>query len=119
MKKILLIAIMLASTTALASGKFIFGHAQDMKTKQNEVELGLSVHQKLLGDFYFTNWTGIQATPEPNGLEHDFTDLSFKNGVMYQPMSKLQIEMGIDYAKNVDTKVSNKELYLKVGTQLW
>lgn len=119
MKSLLLVIMMLVSTTASASGKFSFGYSHDIDHKDNEVELGLSVYQKVLGPFYLNSWSGLSAVPLANGFEHDFQNLTLKNGLVFQPVGQLQVETGFEFNKNVDTKFENKELYLKVSTQIW
>lgn len=119
MKKLVLAIMLLTATQVFASGKVSFGYSHDIDKKDNEIELGMSVYQKVFGPFYLNSWSGLSAVPMANGFEHDFQNLTLKNGLVFQPVGQLQVETGFEFNKNVDTKFENKELYLKVSTQLW
>lgn len=121
MKKTIFTILMtlLLSVLANASGKFIFKPEYNNTKEIWTNEMGLSVHQKLVGPLFWTNWTGVSVVDSDTKLQKDFKDFTFKNGIMIQPLDKLQIEVGHEFNKDLKTSYYQNLSYLKISAQLW
>lgn len=107
------------STVSFASGKFIFKPEQNYTKKTTDIEMGVSIHQKVLGPLYVTNWSGVTFAQKKEQGESEFTDADFKVGVGIQPIDKLQVEVGYEWQKNLISHYGQDIGYLKIGAQLW
>lgn len=116
--KSLMIILVLASTTAMASGKFIFMPKKNFTKDVNLVEMGFSVYQPILAKKLFLNHYTSLSTVD-NKRYYQMSDFSFKNGLVLQPMDLLQFEVGHEYKKNMISKYNENIGFMKVSTQLW
>jgi len=113
------IALTLACSFASASGKFIFKPEHNYTKKTDQVEIGVAIHQKVVGPIYWTNWTGGSYSDNAGKDAKEFQNFSFKNGLMIQPLAKLQVEVGHEYSKDLKSTYNENVGYLKIAAQMW
>ena len=116
-----LIATFFLGRQASASGKLILSPTWNMSSERAGINAGLSVWERLGGDgkFYFANWTGVGIEQEaPKSMDEEKT-FTFKNGLGWQPMNSLQVEVGHQYDYNMTDEFYLNSLYFRTAIQLW
>lgn len=111
--------LLLISSTCFGSGKFIFKPEYNQTKDIWSQTVGISIHQKIFGPLFYTNWTGVSVDDSEMKMHKEFKDFSFKNGLMIQPIDRLQVEVGHEYQKDLKSDYYQNLAYLRFAAQLW